>query len=48
MTLKMKKALEDLRTAIQNAEEFGLVRTEEGKVITGAIESDKGIVLTNN
>ncbi len=39
--------LERLRNAIQDAEELGLVRTEEGMVITGAIESDSGIVLVS-
>lgn len=41
----MTDALEALRTAIQNAEQFGLVRTEGGTVITGAIESEHGIML---
>ncbi|MGL1344929.1 hypothetical protein ACSTKE_01610 [Vibrio parahaemolyticus] len=34
-----------LRDAIQIAEPFGLVRTEEGVVITGALASDHGVVL---
>ncbi|EMA8958627.1 hypothetical protein U5315_002708 [Vibrio fluvialis] len=34
-----------LRDAIQNAEQFGLVRTESGQVITGAIDTENGIVL---
>lgn len=34
-----------LRNAIQVAEEFGLVRTESGQVITGANVSENGIVL---
>ncbi len=37
-----------LRVAIQEAEPYGLVRTENGQVITGAVESDHGIVLTEN
>lgn len=37
--------LERLRDAIQGAEELGLVRTEDGTVITGAVKSDDGIVL---
>lgn len=37
-----------LRVAIQDAEPFGLVRTENGQVITGASESEQGIVLTEN
>lgn len=48
MNNEMEKALEDLRAAIQNAEQFGLVRTENGTVITGAIESEHGIVLTES
>ena len=42
----MNEVLEKLRTAIQEAEEFGLVRTETGQVITGAIASPDGIILT--
>ncbi|EQB9053815.1 hypothetical protein ACYVOS_003699 [Vibrio cholerae] len=38
-------ALEVLRDAIQNAEQFGLVRAENGQVITGAIDSEDGFVL---
>ncbi|EID4424909.1 hypothetical protein LBY41_003178 [Vibrio vulnificus] len=38
-------ALEALRDAIQNAEQFGLVRTDDGKVITGAKDSGQGFVL---
>lgn len=41
----MEKALEVLRQAIQDAEEFGMVRTEDGTVITGAVLSEHGIVL---
>ena len=48
MNNEMKKALEQLRKAIQNAEQFGLVRTESGQVITGAVESENGIVLTED
>ncbi|MFG0448334.1 hypothetical protein [Vibrio sp. YQ_11] len=44
----LKAALENLRDAIQQAEQFGLVRTESGQVITGAVSSDDGIVLTEN
>lgn len=42
---KIEETLEALRAAIQDAEQFGLVRTEDGKVITGAVESEHGIVL---
>ena len=45
MNNEMVKTLEELRTAIQNGEQFGLLRTEIGTVITGAIESEHGIVL---
>ena len=45
---EMERALDDLRKAIQSAEQFGLVRTEQGVVITGAIESKHGIVLTTD
>lgn len=44
----LKAVLENLRDAIQQAEQFGLVRTESGQVITGAVSSDDGIVLTEN
>lgn len=44
----IKGAVENLRVAIQDAEQFGLVRTEDDSVITGAIESGHGIILTNN
>ena len=37
--------IEKLRDAIQLCEEFGLVRTEDGSVITGAIRSEHGVVL---
>lgn len=39
-------ALEVLRDAVQNAEQFGLVRTGSGSVITGAVDSKDGFVLT--
>ncbi|ELI1839011.1 hypothetical protein RQV73_001678 [Vibrio fluvialis] len=45
MNDEKQKAMELLRDAIQNAEQFGLVRTESGQVITGAIDSENGIVL---
>ncbi|ODS10950.1 hypothetical protein [Vibrio scophthalmi] len=38
-------AVSTMRNAIQSAEEFGLVRTESGQVITGAKISADGIVL---
>lgn len=44
----MAKVLEKLREAIQEVEEFGLARTESGQVITGAVESPDGIILTEN
>lgn len=44
----LDKVLEKLRTAIQEAEEFGMVRTEDGKVITGAVATDSGIVLVED
>lgn len=47
MDKEMNEALEALRTAIQNAEKFGLVRTENGTVVTGAVGSEHGIVLVN-
>lgn len=43
---EMSAALEAIRVAIQDAEAFGLVRTEDGKVITGAIATEFGVVLT--
>ncbi|MCE7638364.1 hypothetical protein LZT07_13650 [Vibrio fluvialis] len=45
MNDEKQKAMELLRDAIQNAEQFGLVRTESGLVITGAIDTENGIVL---
>ncbi|WP_187985129.1 hypothetical protein [Vibrio metschnikovii] len=42
------KAVEELRIAIQNAEQFGLVRTEDGSVITGAIATERGIMLVED
>jgi len=42
----MDEVLENLRNAIQAAEQFGLLRTESGQVITGAVESKDGVVLT--
>jgi len=44
----MLDVLEELRSAIQAAEEFGLLRTESGDVITGAVRSDDGFVLTED
>ena len=44
----MLDVLEELRSAIQAAEEFGLLRTESGDVITGAVRSDGGFVLTED
>lgn len=41
-------ALESVRDAIQQAEEFGLVRTESGEVITGAVMTEHGIMLTKD
>jgi hypothetical protein len=41
-----ENVLENIRVAIQDAEQFGLVRTESGQVITGAIDSPDGIILT--
>lgn len=40
------KIVHALRNAIQDAEEFGLVRTESGQVVTGATLQDDGITLT--
>ncbi|EDL52594.1 ATP-dependent 26S proteasome regulatory subunit [Vibrio mediterranei AK1] len=37
--------IEHMRNAIQHAELQGLVRTEDGTVITGAVETNNGIVL---
>lgn len=41
----IEKAAEQLRVAIQVAEEFGLVRTLDGSVITGALSSEHGVML---
>lgn len=41
--------VENLRVVIQEAEEFGLLRTESGQVITGAIKDPEGgITLTED
>ncbi|CAH0528294.1 hypothetical protein CTH30272_01969 [Allocatenococcus thiocycli] len=53
ITKEQRKELKDnkeqvlmrLREAIQEAEVFGLVRTESGQVITGAVITDDGVVL---
>ncbi|EJL6536061.1 3'-5' exoribonuclease [Vibrio cholerae] len=45
MFTKPKSHVESMRIAIQSAEELGLVRTEDGTVITGAIETECGLVL---
>lgn len=43
--MKQPSIVESVREAIQMAEELGQVRTEDGTVITGAIETATGIVL---
>ena len=43
---KSEEILENIRNAIQDAEQFGIVRTENGDVITGAILTADGVVLT--
>lgn len=48
MTEQQKAVLENLRQAIQDAEEFGIVRTESGQVITGAVFLDGSVVLTED
>jgi len=48
MSSKLDIVVEELREAIQNAEEYGIVRTESGQVITGAVSTDDGIILTEN
>lgn len=45
MSKGIEKVIENLRDAIQQAEQFGLVRTECGAVITDAIVSDNSVVL---
>lgn len=45
---KKQKSLHAIRDAIQQAEEFGLVRTESGEVITGAVMTEHGIMLTKD
>ena len=42
----VQQATINLRQAIQDAEMFGLVRTQNGAVITGAMASAHGVVLT--
>ncbi|MBY8288655.1 hypothetical protein KW528_21610 [Vibrio fluvialis] len=48
MSNEMQKVVEALRVAIQEAEKFGLVRTEDGSVITGAVATEHGIVLVED
>jgi len=45
---KRKHILMKLREAIQDAEAYGLVRTENGLVILGAVDSEHGFVLTGD
>ena len=45
MNNKKQEVLENLRDAIQQAEQFGLLRTENDEVITGAIDSIHGLIL---
>lgn len=40
-------ALEALRDAIQVSKEFGLLRTADGIVVTGAIDNENGFTLVN-
>jgi hypothetical protein len=40
-----QKVLEQLRDAIQDAEQFGLVRTEDGTPITGVLDGPDGFTL---
>lgn len=44
--MTITRAVMGLREAIQDAEPYGLVRTESGQALTGAIESEHGVVLT--
>lgn len=48
MNNEIKESLENLRNAIQDAEQFGLIRTQNGGVVTGAIEENGSIVLTKD
>ncbi len=41
-----EKVLENLRDAIQQAENFGLVRDEEGQPLTGVKDTEHGFVVT--
>ncbi|WP_318515003.1 hypothetical protein [Photobacterium leiognathi] len=45
--LDEEKVLEQLRDAIQDAEQFGVVRTKTGEVITGAVITEHGVVLVD-
>ncbi|HGF7190609.1 TPA: hypothetical protein AB5F24_000945 [Vibrio cholerae] len=42
------QALMQLREAIQDAEQFGLLRTQDGKVITGALDNELGFELVGD
>lgn len=44
----IENVLENLRTSIKDAEQFGTVRTEDGYVITGTINVYNKITLTEN
>ncbi|CAH9012153.1 putative coil containing protein [Vibrio phage 121E34-1] len=41
---ELQFALEVLRDAIQSAEEFGRVYTDQGQLITGAVIGDDGAI----
>lgn len=43
-----QQALEKLREAIQEAEQFGLVRDENGKPLTGVVDTKDGFVITQD
>jgi hypothetical protein len=45
---KRKEVLLKLRQAIQDAEFYGLVRTENGLVILGALDSEYGFILVGD
>lgn len=42
---KLDKVTMNMREAILAAEEFGVVRTQDGSVITGALASEHGVML---
>lgn len=48
MSSSIEEVVIKLREAIQEAEEFGLIYTDKGQVVTGAMIEDGSIILTED